>query len=119
MSFIDPYSTDDIKRKKDNFFLSGRESEKGFEPRTSPFEISGTSFLIQFGTINEQWASVLLRGNNVIATHIYNEEDLSGCSFPNQSLVVDWVMGIAAIPDIDPREIIRLIQTITLQFEEK
>jgi hypothetical protein len=103
---MDPYLADGINRKK-------------FKPVSSPIEISGTRFSVQFGMINEKWASGLLRDNRVIATHVYREEDLDNSGFPNKRLIADWVLGIVAIPDLNPQEIMRLIQTLSKQCEKQ
>ena len=113
---MDPYSADDIKRRKSDSYFNGHDSEKVFKPLTSQFVIPVTRFRIQFGVINGKWASVLLRDNKVIATHIYKEEDLSAIGFPNQNLIVGWVLRTVAIPNINPHEIMKLIQTMTKQL---
>lgn len=109
---MDPYSADNIKRRKDDSFFPGRALEKVFKPVTSQIDIPGTKFRIQFGLIDGKWASVLLRDKKVIDTYIYKEEDLSSSGFPNQNLIVGWVLRLVAIPDINPHGIIKLIQTM-------
>jgi hypothetical protein len=76
-------------------------SEKGFEPLSSQLGIAGTSYRIQLGLINGRWASRLLKGNNVIDSYIYKDEDVHG-DYPNQNIIVGWVLRTVAIPNINP-----------------
>ncbi|MFX0059304.1 MAG: hypothetical protein ACFE85_08345 [Candidatus Hodarchaeota archaeon] len=93
-------------------------AEKGFEPLTSQLGIPGTSYRIQLGLINEKWASRLLKGNNVIDSYIYKDEDVSG-GFPNQNLIVGWVIRTVAIPNINPHQIMKTTQALVKQALEK
>ena len=113
MSALDPYSADDIKRRKDKSFFNEKALEKDFIPFTSQFGIPGTKFRIQFGQINGNWASLLLRDNAVIDSYIYEGEDISASGFPNQNLIAGWVLRTVAIPNINPHEIMKLIQIMT------
>jgi hypothetical protein len=93
-------------------------AEKGFEPLTSQLGIPGTSYRIQLGLINEKWASRLLKGNNVIDSYIYKDEDVEG-GFPNQNLIVGWVIRTVAIPNINPHQIMKTTQALVKQALEK
>ena len=93
-------------------------AEKGFEPLTSQLGIPGTSYRIQLGLINERWASRLLKGNTVIDSYIYKDEDVEG-DFPNQNLIVGWVIRTVAIPNINPHQIMKTTQALVKQAIEK
>ncbi|MFW9938591.1 MAG: zinc ribbon domain-containing protein [Candidatus Thorarchaeota archaeon] len=93
-------------------------AEKGFEPLTSQLGIPGTSYRIQLGLINDKWASRLLKGNNVIDSYIYKDEDVEG-DFPNQNLIVGWVIRTVAIPNINPHQIMKTTQALVKQALEK
>jgi hypothetical protein len=94
-------------------------AEKGFEPLTSQLGIPGTSYRIQLGLINGKWASRLLKGQDVIDSYIYKDEDLSDTGFPNQNLIVGWVIRTVAIPNINPHQIMKTTQALVKQALEK
>lgn len=81
--------------------------------------IPGTSYRIQLGLINEKWASRLLKGNDIIESYVYKEEDLSASGFPNQNLIVGWVLRTVAIPNINPHQIMKTVQALTKQAVTK
>ena len=93
-------------------------SEKGFEPLSSQLGIAGTSYRIQLGLINDKWASRLLKGNTVIDSYIYKDEDVT-MGFPNQNLIVGWVIRTVAIPNINPHQIMKTTQALVKQALEK
>ncbi|MEJ2295586.1 MAG: hypothetical protein P8Y23_12590, partial [Candidatus Lokiarchaeota archaeon] len=84
-------------------------SEKGFEPLSSQLGIAGTSYRIQLGLINGRWASRLLKGNNVIDSYVYKDEDVQG-DYPNQNIIVGWVLRTVAIPNINPHQVMKTTQ---------
>ncbi len=89
-------------------------TEKGFQPLTGELGISGTSYRIQLGLINEKWASRLLKGKNVLDSYVYKDEDTLG-GFPNQNLIVGWVLRTVAIPNINPHQIMKTTQALVKQ----
>jgi phosphatidate phosphatase PAH1 len=93
-------------------------SEKGFEPLSSQLGIAGTSYRIQLGLINDKWASRLLKGNSVIDSYIYKDEDVES-GFPNQNLIVGWVIRTVAIPNINPHQIMKTTQALVKQAIEQ
>ena len=50
--------------------------EQNFIPLTAQFKIPTTSYQVQLGTVNDKWASNLLKENHVIASYIYKDEIL-------------------------------------------
>ena len=94
-------------------------SEKGFEPLSSQLGIPGTSYRIQLGLINGKWASRLLKGNNVIDVYVYRDEDLSASGFPNQNLIVGWVLRTVAIPNINPHQVMKTTQALVKQAMQR
>ena len=94
-------------------------AEKGFEPLTSQLGIPGTSYRIQLGLINGKWASRLLKGQNVIDSYIYKDEDIAEGGFPNQNLIVGWVLRTVAIPNINPHQVMKTTQALVKQAIEK
>lgn len=93
-------------------------TEKGFIPLTSELGIPGTSYRIQLGMINEKWASRLLKGRNAIGSYVYKDEDVQG-GFPNQNLIVGWVLRTVAIPNINPHQVMKTTQALVKQALKK
>ena len=89
-------------------------TEKGFIPLTGELGIPGTSYRIQLGLINEKWASRLLKGKGVLDSYVYKDEDTSG-GFPNQNLIVGWVLRTIAIPNINPHQVMKTTQALVKQ----
>jgi len=94
-------------------------SDKGFVPLSSQLGIPGTSYRIQLGLINEKWASRLLKGNNVIDSYVYKDEDIAAGGFPNQNMIVGWVLRTVAIPNINPHQVMKTTQALVKQAIEK
>jgi phosphatidate phosphatase PAH1 len=90
--------------------------EQGFIPLTSQLGIPGTSFRLQLGLINGKWASRLLKGNKVIDSYVY--KDIEG-DFPNQNLIVGWVLRTVAIPNMNPHQIMKTTQALVKQAIQK
>ena len=93
--------------------------EKDFEPLTSQLGVPGTSYRIQLGLINGKWASRLLKGNDVIDSYVYKDEDVSEGGFPNQNLIVGWVLRTVAIPNINPHQVMKTTQALVKQAIQK
>ena len=93
-------------------------SDQGFNPLSSQLGIAGTSYRIQLGLINDKWASRLLKGNEVIDSYVYKDEDVES-GFPNQNLIVGWVIRTVAIPNINPHQIMKTTQALVKQALEK
>jgi len=93
-------------------------SDQGFNPLSSQLGIAGTSYRIQLGLINDKWASRLLKGNTVIDSYIYKDEDVES-GFPNQNLIVGWVIRTVAIPNINPHQVMKTTQALVKQALEK
>lgn len=83
-------------------------------PLSGELGIPGTSYRIQLGLINEKWASRLLKGRNVIDSYVYKDEDTVG-GFPNQNLIVGWVLRTIAIPNINPHQVMKTTQALVKQ----
>jgi len=90
-------------------------AEKGFEPLSSQLGVPGTSYRIQLGLINGKFAIRLLKGNSVIDSYIFKDEDISESGIPNQNLMVGWVLRTVAIPNINPHQVMKTIQALAKQ----
>ncbi len=89
-------------------------TEQGFIPLTGQLGISGTSYRLQLGLINEKWAVRLLRGKDVLDSYVFKDEDSSG-GFPNQNLIVGYVLRTVAIPNINPHQVMKTTQALVKQ----
>ncbi len=94
-------------------------TEQGFIPLSSQLGIPGTSYRVQLGLINDKWASRLLKGNDIIDSFIYKDEDVGDQGFPNQNMIVGWVLRTIAIPNINPHQIMKTTQVLVKQAREK
>lgn len=93
-------------------------TERGFEPLSSQLGIPGTSYRIQLGLINGKWASRLLKGKDILESYVYKDEDTEG-GFPNQNLIVGWVLRTVAIPNINPHQVMKTTQALVKQAIQK
>ena len=93
-------------------------TERGFEPLTSQLGVPGTSYRLQLGLINEKWAVRLLKGRDIIDSYVFKDEDVEG-DFPNQNLVVGWVLRTVAIPNINPHQVMKTTQALVKQAIQK
>lgn len=93
-------------------------TERGFEPLTSQLGVSGTSYRLQLGLINEKWAVRLLKGKDIIDSYVFKDEDVEG-DFPNQNLVVGWVLRTVAIPNINPHQVMKTTHALVKQAIQK
>ncbi|MHA1490219.1 MAG: zinc ribbon domain-containing protein [Promethearchaeota archaeon] len=91
-------------------------TEQGFIPLSGQLGIPGTSYRLQLGLINEMWASRLLKGGSVLDSYVYKE--VKG-DFPNQNLIVGWVLRSVAIPNINPHQIMKTTQALVKQAIER
>ncbi len=94
-------------------------TEQGFIPLSSQLGIPGTSYRIQLGLINDKWASRLLKGNNIIDSYVYRDDDSGDQGFPNQNMIVGWVLRTIAIPNINPHQIMKTTQVLVKQARQK
>ena len=94
-------------------------TEQGFIPLSSQLGIPGTSYRVQLGLINDKWASRLLKGNDIIDSYVYKDEDVGEQGFPNQNMIVGWVLRTIAIPNINPHQIMKTTQVLVKQARQK
>ena len=55
----------------------------------------------------------------MLDSYVYKDEDLSDAGFPNQNLIVGWVLRTVAIPNINPHQIMKTTQALTKQAMTK
>lgn len=89
-----------------------------FEVLSSQLGIPGTSYRLQLGLINGKWACRLLKGNEVIDSYIFKDEDVHD-NIPNQNRIVSWVLMTVAIPNINPHQIMKTTQALVKQALQK
>ena len=83
-----------------------------FIPLTSRLGISGTSYMIQLGIINNKWTSVLLRGKKCIALNTYSEDY---GDMPNINHIINWTLNTIPVPNMNPQQIRKTIQFLIKQ----
>ncbi len=93
-------------------------TEIGFIPLTSQLGVPGTSYRLQLGLINEKWAVRMLKGKDLIDSYIFKDEDVEG-DFPNQNIIVGWVLRTVAIPNINPHQVMKTTQALVKQALQK
>ena len=81
-----------------------------FMDPANDIKIPGTAYTIQLGLVNGKWTSRLLKGNEIIESYVYKDEDLSVDGFTNQNLIVGWILRTVGIPNINPHQIMKLVQ---------
>ncbi|MFX1499673.1 MAG: hypothetical protein ACFFDH_01765 [Promethearchaeota archaeon] len=89
-------------------------TERGFEPLTSQLGVPGTSYRLQLGLINEKWAVRMVKGQDIIDSYVFKDEDVEG-DFPNQNIIVGWVLRTVAIPNINPHQVMKTTQALVKQ----
>ncbi len=57
----------------------------------------------------------MLKGNTLKDSYVFKDEDLSASGFPNQNLIVGWVLRTVANPNINPHQIMKTIQALAKQ----
>lgn len=92
-------------------------SEIGFEPLTGQLRIAGTSYSLQIGLINGKWAVRLIKGKDIIRVFIYNNKHIEG-DFPNQDVIIQWVLRTVVIPNINPFQIKKTVQFLLKQAKD-
>ncbi|MFX1329583.1 MAG: zinc ribbon domain-containing protein [Promethearchaeota archaeon] len=93
-------------------------TEIGFIPLTSQLGVPGTSYRLQLGLINEKWAIRMLKGKDLIDSYVFKDEDVEG-EFPNQNIIVGWVLRTVAIPNINPHQVMKTTQALVKQALKK
>lgn len=92
-------------------------SEEDFKPLTNMLGVPGTSYKIQLGLTNNQWSSRLVKGNNVLASKVYELDE--GENTPNVNYIVGWVLQASAIPNINPHQVMKSAQALMNQAKQK
>ena len=90
-------------------------TEEGFEPISNHFIFADDIvYEIELGVINRMWASRLLENKKVIDYYVYQDEDLDN-GFPNQNVIVGWVLRTLKNPNINPHRIMKITQALVQQ----
>jgi hypothetical protein len=87
-----------------------------FEALTNALGVPGTSYKMQLGLIEKQWASRLIKGKNVLAEKTY--ELMEDEEYPNTNFLVGFVLQNAAIPNINPRQIMKVAESLLSKAKE-
>jgi hypothetical protein len=60
----------------------------------------------------------MLKGKDVIDSYVFKDEDVQG-DFPNQNIIVGWVIRTVAIPNINPHQVMKTTQALVKQAIQK
>lgn len=90
--------------------------KSNFEALTNALGVPGTSYKLQLGLINKKWASLLIKGKKILASKTYDlmEDE----EYPNTNFIVGFVLQNAAIPNINPRQIMRVTESLLSKAKE-
>jgi len=105
----------EIKQLRKTFSKIEKGKGKSYVPLSPQLGISGTSYRIELGLLNDKWAFRLLKGKDIIDISVFKDKDLSTYGIPNQNLIVRWVLRTLAIPNIKPRQIMKPVRILTNQ----
>ncbi|MHA1733634.1 MAG: hypothetical protein ACTSU5_16925 [Promethearchaeota archaeon] len=81
-------------------------SKQQFIPFSSQLGIAGTSYRLQMGMINEKWAARILKGKDVIDSHVWQEDE----DIPNANSIVGYVLKTVQLPMINPYQVSKTVQ---------
>lgn len=84
-----------------------------FVPMSGQLGIASTSYQVQLGLINGKWTSRLLKGKEVIDSHIYKD-----ASFPSQDEVTGWILRTLPIPNINSHQVKKTVQALIKQAKQ-
>lgn len=90
-------------------------AEKSFIPSTAQFKIPRTCYQVQLGTVNDKWATNLLKENRVITSYIYKDEELGEFGLPNPSDIVKWFLSIIPTSNVHKFTFMRTVKTLIEQ----
>jgi hypothetical protein len=90
-------------------------SENEFLSLTKPLSVSGTSYKLNLGLVEDKWALKVFKGNSLLDLKKF---DISYKEFPDQNLIVQWILQIIVIPNINPHLIMKSLQKLTKEALE-
>lgn len=97
-------------------------SDNDFVPFTPALGITGSSYQLQLGRVNEYWAIRLVKGKDILASKVYNDVQ-DPDEIPLGRLLTGWVLSVLAIPNINTYQIQKVIgflrQKGTQNFENQ
>lgn len=72
-----------------------------FQPMSPELGIAGSSYRLQVGRVNNFWAIRLVKGNDVLESHVFKDET----EMPNGNKLTGWVLSVLTIPNINTYQI--------------
>ena len=102
----------EIKQLRKTFSKIEKGKGKSYIPLSGQFGIPGISYRIEWGLLNGKLAIRLLKGNNIIDSYVFKDENLSASGIPNQNLITKYVLRTLAIPNIKPHQIMKTVPTL-------
>jgi len=98
---MEPYSSDDVKRRKKKHNFERHEPEKGFKLLKREFEISGTNYRIQVGLLNGRYLFNILDDKTLVDSHVFEDRDNDRFGLSRQNSTVGWILRVAHELKID------------------
>ncbi|MEJ2277098.1 MAG: hypothetical protein P8Y70_05020, partial [Candidatus Lokiarchaeota archaeon] len=89
--------------------------EDEFFELSKPLSIQGTSFKLNLGIKQNNWAIKVYKGNSLLDFKVF---DMPQKQFPDQNLIVQWILQIIMIPNINPHQIMKTLQKSTKEALE-
>lgn len=80
-------------------------SHEGFIPLSNQLGITGSSYRIQLGKVNNKWATRLAKGKEVLDSKVFEDTEEP----PNANKIVGWVLQVLVIPNINPYQIAKSV----------
>ncbi|MHA1271068.1 MAG: zinc ribbon domain-containing protein [Candidatus Helarchaeota archaeon] len=89
------------------------QTDKDFDPYSSPLPIPGTSYLVQLGkqTSTDKWKVRIIKGREIIADRVMEDPELNG------NTIIGFIMQKVAIPMINPYQISKTVKLLIKQGE--
>jgi hypothetical protein len=74
-----------------------------FIPLSPQLGVAGSSYRLQMGQVNNYWAIRLAKGNDVLESKVFKDEENN--EMPNANKITGWVLSVIAIPNINTFQI--------------
>ena len=74
-------------------------SENEFIPMSAQLGVTGSSYLLQMGLVNEKWSIRLVKGQSILDSKVFEEK------MPNANILTGWVLSALVLPNINTYQI--------------
>jgi hypothetical protein len=77
--------------------------QSDFVPMSPQLGVAGSSYRLQMGMVNGFWAIRLAKGNDVLESHVFKDEEKG--EMPNANRITGWTLSVLTIPNINTFQI--------------